>query len=73
MAGITPTRALDATHLRERNVPQQAKNDQEARQAVLQLNAEEEKGEKIERDKKTYGRTPDGIGEFAQGINIFPI
>ena len=53
---------LDASHLRERNVPQQARSDQEAREAVLHLNAEEEKGEKKEKDKKTYGRTPNGIG-----------
>ena len=45
----------------------QAIDDEEARRAVLHLNALEEKDDKTERDRKTFGRTPDGIGK---GIGI---
>ncbi|KEF53058.1 phosphatidylethanolamine N-methyltransferase [Exophiala aquamarina CBS 119918] len=46
--------------LRNRNAPMQAANQSEARQAVLQLNALEEKSTKNEKDRKTFGRTPSG-------------
>lgn len=46
--------------LRQRNVPVQATSTEEARQAVLQLNALEEKTKRNETDKKIFGRTPDG-------------
>ena len=53
---------FDAENLRKRNVPIQAKSENEARNAVLELNAQEEKTTKDERDRKTFGRTPDGTG-----------
>lgn len=48
--------------LRKRNVSIQAASEAEARRAVLELNAMEEKTAKKEQDKKTFGRTPDGTG-----------
>jgi hypothetical protein len=63
MNGLTGKAALDAEGLRERNVSLQANGHEEARKAVLHLNALEEKAEKEEQDRKTFGRTPDGIGE----------
>lgn len=69
MNGLTGKAALDTQDLRERNISLQTNGDDEARKAVLHLNALEENGEKQEKDKKTFGRTPDGIGKgsgFAQ-------
>lgn len=63
MSGITGKAAEDADGLRERNVSIQAKDDDEARRTVLHLNDLEENAEKTEKDKKTFGRTPDGIGK----------
>ncbi|KAF7513066.1 phosphatidylethanolamine N-methyltransferase [Endocarpon pusillum] len=61
MNGLTGKAALDTQGLRERNISLQTNGDDEAREAVLHLNALEENGEKQEKDKKTFGRTPDGI------------
>ena len=69
MNGLTGKAALDTQGLRERNISLQTNGDDEARKAVLHLNALEENGEKQDKDKKTFGRTPDGIGKgsrFAQ-------
>ena len=69
MNGLTGKAALDTQGLRERNVSLQTNGDAEAREAVLHLNALEENAEKQQKDKKTFGRTPDGIGKesrFAQ-------
>ncbi|ETN45198.1 uncharacterized protein HMPREF1541_10075 [Cyphellophora europaea CBS 101466] len=56
--------AVDATEkegLRQRNAPLQAKTVGEARQTVLELNALEDKKDVAdEKDKKVFGRTPDG-------------
>jgi hypothetical protein len=53
----------DKEGLRKRNAPLQANSPEEARQTVLELNAlEEKKDTKSEKDKKTFGRTPDGTG-----------
>ena len=52
--------------LRQRNAPLQANTSEEARQTVLELNAlEEQKGSQDEKDKKTFGRTPDGTGKIS--------
>lgn len=53
---------VDSEGLRQRNIPVQASSKEQARQTVLQLNALEEKTDKNEADKKTFGRTPDGTG-----------
>jgi hypothetical protein len=63
MSGLTGKAALGAEGLRERNVSLRANDEDEARMAVLHLNALEEKAEKSDKDKKTFGRTPDGIGK----------
>jgi hypothetical protein len=52
----------DTDGLRERNVPVRARTEDEARKVVLDLNALEERTHEDEHSRKTYGRTPDGIG-----------
>lgn len=54
---------VDPEGLRQRNVPVQANSSNEARKAVLQLNALENETNKMDSDKKTFGRTPDGTGK----------
>lgn len=59
----------DAGGLRERlsqqpSRPLQAESEDAARNAVLQLNTEEEiEAKKTKREGRTYGRTPDGTGK----------
>jgi hypothetical protein len=61
--------ATDREGLRQRNAPLQAKSTDEARQTVLELNALEDQKDVVdEKDKKTFGRTPDGTGTS----NIIP-
>lgn len=55
-------RENEAEGLRQRNVSISGMSDHAARQTVLQLNALEEKTAQNDRDKKTFGRTPGGIG-----------
>lgn len=54
---------LDTRGLRERNKPIRTDTAEDARKAVLELNAVEENADKNEEDKKTFGRTPDGTGK----------
>jgi phosphatidylethanolamine N-methyltransferase len=64
--------SLDEGQLRERLAPQSASQNgrkpQTARERVLELNEEEEL--KDEKEKRTYGRTPDGTGKLL--VNIHP-
>lgn len=53
--------AIDETELRQRNVPQQAASAENAGSTVRSLNTQESQSDKPESDKKTFGRTPDGI------------
>jgi hypothetical protein len=62
MNGRASGLALNADSLRERNVPVRARTEDDARKAVLELNAYEERTQKDEQNRKTYGRTPEGIG-----------
>lgn len=60
---------IDTSGLRERlpqkpDEPIQAESLDAAQDAVKQLNEQEAKGDKEEKHKKTYGRTPDGTGEY---------
>jgi len=55
---------LDAIGLRERTVKQQARSASEAKETVQELNTEEQDAAKPEKDKKTFGRTPDGTGRY---------
>jgi len=61
---MTVQESVQTKGLRQRNVPVQAKSNEEARQTVLQLNALEEQTGKEDADKKTFGRTPDGTGKI---------
>ncbi|MCJ1472267.1 phosphatidylethanolamine N-methyltransferase [Lambiella insularis] len=47
--------------LRERSIPQHVSSAEEAKQVVLELNAEEYHSEKEKKDKRTFGRTPGGV------------
>lgn len=42
--------------------PQQARNSEVAKDTVQQLNASAEEDEKDDKERKTYGRTPGGVG-----------
>lgn len=59
---------VEDSGLRERASakPLHIDNADEARQRVLQLNEEEES--KQEKDKRTYGRTPDGTGKSTAAL-----
>ena len=48
--------------LRERNIPQHAPTVELAKKTVQDLNAEEYHSGKDERTRRTFGRTPDGVG-----------
>jgi hypothetical protein len=63
MNGLTGNDASGVERLRERNVSLHTNGDVAARRAVLHLNALEENADKKEKDRKTFGRTPDGIGK----------
>ena len=59
--------AVASSELRKRlperpEKPQQAKNADEARQVVVDLNTAEEKADKEDSEKRTFGRTADGTG-----------
>ena len=51
---------VDGAELRARNVPQYEPSAEQAKEAVQELNAEEYYSEKASKDKKTFGRTPNG-------------
>jgi tellurite resistance protein len=54
------------SQLRER-IAARSKNDdavQKAKESVLELNKEEKDGRKDDKEKKTFGRTPEGIGRL---------
>lgn len=59
-----PGPGTDAEGLRERNVPLHTNSVEGAKATVLDLNSKEEHADKDEKDKKTFGRTPNGTGEL---------
>jgi hypothetical protein len=60
MSGKT---VLETEGLRARNGSIQSNGGTEIQRVVLHLNAREERTEKEDKDKKTFGRTPDGTGK----------
>ena len=57
---------VDVNILRQRNAPQSANSPEQAKETVQELNAEEEEVDQgDEKEKKTFGRTPDGVGELS--------
>lgn len=50
--------------LRQRKMPPQATSAADAREAVLEMNTREEKNDKPDGERKTFGRTPDGTGKY---------
>lgn len=67
---MTSLSDLDTSGLRERNVPIHTGTEDAARAAVIGLNAEEENGGKDEKDRKTFGRTPDGTGTLNNSMLV---
>jgi hypothetical protein len=60
----TSPSASDKEGLRHRNASIQGISKEDARRTVLELNAlEDKKDVEHEKDKKTFGRTPDGTGK----------
>lgn len=69
MGDPSPAPGVDASGLRERlpkkpDSPVQAESVETAQDAVKQLNDQEAKGNKDEKERKTFGRTSDGTGEY---------
>lgn len=67
MSEASGTAGVDASGLRERlpqqpDAPQKASSVETAQDAVRQLNQQE--AGKDEKEQRTYGRTPDGTGEY---------
>ncbi|KAK5006703.1 phosphatidylethanolamine N-methyltransferase, partial [Cryomyces antarcticus] len=65
MSGTSHDKGLEASGLRERlpqqsSAPRKATSPESAQETVMALNSAEEKAHKSEKDRKTYGRTPDG-------------
>lgn len=54
---------VDTSGLRERNVPHRTPTAEIAKKTAQELNAEEYASEKAFHDKRTFGRTPDGVGK----------
>jgi hypothetical protein len=63
MESKATTSSVGLDSLRQRNVSQHARSDLQAKEAVHGLNAEQMFSDKNMSDQKTFGRTPDGIGE----------
>lgn len=75
MSGLDHQAGVDASGLRERlpqkpEAPIKASSPETAQDAVRKLNDDEQKENKEEKDRKTYGRTPDGTGEDTIRIHI---
>lgn len=71
MSEASGTAGVDASGLRERlpqqpDAPQKAASVETAQDAVRQLNQQE--ADKDEKDKRTYGRTPDGTGAYSRSL-----
>src|SRR4051794_39740795 len=65
MADVGGDTKTEGSRLRERAPkPLHLDNAQNAKEKVLQLNSAEESKVKNEKDRRTYGRTPDGTGRF---------
>ncbi len=69
MSELVGEAGVDVDGLRERlpqhpEAPQEAESVEAAQEAVKTLNEDESKKGKDDKDKKTYGRTPDGTGAY---------
>ena len=62
--------AVDTRGLRERNVPHRTPTAEMARKTVQELNVEEYESEKEFQDKRTFGRTPDGVSKWLQTLQF---
>ena len=69
MASENAEPVIDTSGLRERNVPHRTPTTEMAKKTVQELNAEEYDSEKDFEDKRTFGRTPDGVSKF---LDIMP-
>jgi phosphatidylethanolamine N-methyltransferase len=72
MSTSTSAFDADAAKLRLRTSPTTAPSGtQSAQETVRTLNATEAQTDKDEKDRKTYGRTPDGTGKQFQHYGSF--
>lgn len=64
MTDVGNVSGADGSQLRDRSSakPMHMRDSDAAKQKVLELNEQEDA--KSEREKKTYGRTPDGTGKY---------
>jgi len=63
--------SVNGAGLRERNTNATGHTSaEEAKQAVQQLNAQEFNSEKDMKNKRTFGRTPDGIGKCLNSASL---
>lgn len=74
MSSGTGGLGVNVEGLRERlphqpEAPVKAKNVDVAQDAVKVLNEQQASEEKDEKDKKTFGRTPDGTGAYTRPLN----
>ena len=75
MSEASGSAGIDASGLRERlpqqtDAPLKAESADAAQDAVRQLNQQEQSQDKDEKEKKTYGRTSDGTGEYYSTLNL---
>ena len=63
MTGSDSTMGPKTDGLRERNKPVRAGSVDEARRVVIELNAVEDRKDDNDKHKRTFGRTPDGVGQ----------
>ena len=64
MSKEAPVNGVDGPGLHERNTSQRAPTAEIAKKTVVHLNAEGYHCDKNVKDRKTFGRTPDGVGEL---------
>ena len=64
----TESNQVNLDGLRQRNKPQQAASAEQAKDAVQGLNAEELLAKDENKEQRTFGRTPDGIGESTRCV-----
>ena len=63
MSAECSANGLGSHSLRERNIPQRTPSVEVAQETVQRLNAEEYHSDKDEKNRRTFGRTPDGVGK----------
>ena len=71
MASKSTEEAVDTSGLRERNVPHRTQTAEMAKKTVQELNVEEYESEKDFEEKRTFGRTPDGVSKLPHMLAFY--